>query len=156
VNLSVLKSALPNPVAPGGIVAFTAVVGNPGPSTALGVTVSDPLPTGMTFVSCNSSQGVCNGVWGGVVTASLGTLAPGGTATVTISAQAPLFSATLVNTVTATASNGTGGGASAQVVVLVGDGRGQTRDIPALDPRALAVLTALLVWIGVRALRRGA
>lgn len=154
VALSASKTALPNPVAPGGIVAFTIVVGNTGGVAALGVTVSDPLPSATTFVSCSASQGSCSAPSGGVVTASLGTLASGGTATVTILVQAPTAPATLTNTATATATNGTGGGAAARVVIVVGNG-GQSLDIPALDPRALALLTVLLVWAAVRVLRRG-
>jgi hypothetical protein len=89
------------------------------------------------------------------VTASLGTLAPGATATVTISGQAPPMSTTLTNTALATATNGSGGGTAARVVLVVGDGGGQPIDIPTLDPRALAFLTALLAGAGVWALRRG-
>jgi uncharacterized repeat protein (TIGR01451 family) len=137
-------------------VTFTILVGNTGAVPALGVTVTDPLPAGMTLVSCSASQGSCSGPSGGDVTASLGTLAPGDTAAVTISAQAPPFSTTLANSAAATASNGSGDGADSRVVVVVGNGSGLTRDIPALDPRALAFLTTLLVWVGVRALRRGA
>jgi hypothetical protein len=156
VTLSASKTAVPNPVAPGGIVAFTVVVGNMGGVPALGVTVSDPLPPGTTFVSCSASQGSCSTPSVGLVTASLGTLAPGGTATVTISVQAPAVSTTLINSATATASNGSGGGAIARVVLDVGNGGGPPRDIPALDPRAIALLTALIVWAAVWALRRSA
>ncbi len=156
VTLSASKTAVPNPVAPGGIVAFMIVVGNMGGVPALGVTVSDPLPPGTTFVSCSASQGSCSTPSVGLVTASLGTLAPGGTATVTISVQAPSVSTTLINSATATASNGSGGGAIARVVLDVGNGGGPPRDIPALDPRAIALLTALIVWAAVWALRRGA
>ncbi|HQR66658.1 MAG TPA: DUF11 domain-containing protein [Thermoanaerobaculia bacterium] len=157
MTLSAVKTALPNPVLPGGIVDFTIVVANPGPATALGVTVSDALPPEMTFVSCSASPGVCNGLAGGVVTASLGTLAAGETGTVTISAQAPPAPATIANHALATASNGSGDPADSRVIVIVGSGGGgPPHDIPALDPRALVLLTALLVWFGVRALRGGA
>jgi uncharacterized repeat protein (TIGR01451 family) len=135
-------------------VAFTIVAGNTSGVPALGVTVSDPLPPGTTFVSCGASQGSCSASSGGVVTALLGTLAPGGTATVTISVQAPAAPATLTNTALATATNGSGGGVAARVVLVVGDG-GQPLDIAALDPRALVLLSALLVWAAVRVLRRG-
>ena len=154
VTLSASKMAVPNPVAPGGIVAFTIVVGNTGGVPALGVMVSDPLPPGTTFVSCGASQGSCSPPSGGVVTASLGTLAPGATATVTISVQAPAAPATLTNTATATATNGAGQGATARAVIVVGNG-GQSLDVPALDPRALALLTVLLVGAAVWVLRRG-
>ena len=155
MTLSASKTALPNPVVPGGVVVFTIVVGNTGGAPALGVMVSDPLPSGTTFVSCGASQGSCSGPSGGVETASLGTLAPGGTATVTISVQAPAAPTTLTNIVTATATNGAGGGAMARVVVAVGNG-GQSLDVPALDRWALALLAALVAWAAIRVLRRGA
>jgi len=154
VTLAVQKTAVPNPVPPGGLVAFTIVVGNTGAVTALDVTVSDQLPPGLAFASCSASQGSCSES-AGLVTALLGTLAPGATATMTISAQAPPVSTTLMNSATATASNGPEVGATSQVVVIVGNG-GSPADIPALDPRALALLTALLVGAGVWVLRRGA
>jgi uncharacterized repeat protein (TIGR01451 family) len=63
--------------APAGTIAtFTVLVGNAGPNAAQNVVVSDPTPTGTTFLS-NS---------GGCTTAypcSLGTLAPGQTVTIT-------------------------------------------------------------------------
>ena len=53
-----------------------------GRTAAAAVTVSDPLPAGVTFVSATPSVGSCSGT--STVTCSLGTLASGASATVTI------------------------------------------------------------------------
>ena len=61
-DLSVSKSASPNPVTVGSNITYTIIVGNSGPDTANTVTVTDNLPATTTFVSCNSTGGgVCGG-----------------------------------------------------------------------------------------------
>jgi uncharacterized repeat protein (TIGR01451 family) len=61
---------------------YTITVANGGPSAATGVTVTDTLPAGVTFVSATPSQGSCTGT--GTVSCNLGTLARAATATVNI------------------------------------------------------------------------
>src|SRR2546428_238396 len=62
-DVGVTKSDSPDPVAVGWNVTYTIVVTNHGPSSATAVTLTDPLPAGVTFVSgigtgCNPpSQG---------------------------------------------------------------------------------------------------
>ena len=72
-------------VSPGGDLTYTILVTNNGPSTASTVSFTDTLPSGVTFN--NGSKNVGDGTVqhsAGTVTASLGDLAPGGMATVTI------------------------------------------------------------------------
>ncbi len=64
-----------------GNITYTAVVTNNGPSTATGATVTDTLPSGLTFVSVTGTG--CGHV-GSVVTCNLGTLGSGASSTVTI------------------------------------------------------------------------
>jgi uncharacterized repeat protein (TIGR01451 family) len=154
--LSAAKSAAPNPAPVGGTLTFTVVLSNAGPIAALDVTLNDPLPAGTTFLSCSASQGSCAGPpigSGGTVTAVLGTIGVGGTATVTIAVQAPPSSAILTNVATVTGSNVSGGSVTASASVAVGDAR--LADIPFLDPRMLALLTLLLVWVGFRLAKSG-
>ena len=71
----------------GGQVTFTITVRNLGIDAATGVTIADPLPTGLTFVSASPSAGTnyspSTGVW------QVGTLAAGGSKTLTIVAAVP-------------------------------------------------------------------
>jgi uncharacterized repeat protein (TIGR01451 family) len=67
---------------------YTINVSNSGPNEADGVVLSDALPAGVTFVSATATQGPTPTPTGNVVTASLGTIASGGSATVTITAKA--------------------------------------------------------------------
>jgi uncharacterized repeat protein (TIGR01451 family) len=138
----------------GGTITFTIFLLNSGPAPALGVTVSDPLPAGTTFVSCSASQGGCSGPpvgSGGTVEANPGTIPSGGTATLTVVVQAPATSGTLTNVATVSGTNVSGGTLTAGTSVDVGDS--PPADIPFLDPRLLAVLALVLGAAGLRALR---
>jgi len=144
-------------VPPGGTISFTILVLNSGPAPALGVTVSDPLPAGTTFVSCSTSQGGCSGPpagSGGTVDANLGTIPAGGSATLIVVVHAPAAAGTVTNVATVSGSNVSGGTVTAGTSVAVGDAL--PVDIPFLDPALLGGLAVLLVAVGYRALRGGA
>ena len=104
-NLLTLTSSAPSAVKFGQTYAYTLTVGNiGGAGTATGVSLSDPLPTGVTFVSATASSGTCS-LSGATVGCSLGSLSPQGTITVTITVTAPTTSSTpLSNTATVSAS----------------------------------------------------
>jgi uncharacterized repeat protein (TIGR01451 family) len=82
-DLSVTKSDSPDPVNMRSTLTYTIVANNAGPSTATGVTLTDTLPSNVTFRSATPSQGTCS-LSGGVVTCVLGTLLRNGSATATI------------------------------------------------------------------------
>jgi large repetitive protein len=105
VDLELTKVASnPAPHA-GGQVSYTLSLVNNGPSPATGITITDPLPSGLTFVSATSGQGSC-GAGGQTVVCNLGTLAPGGTALASITAAVASSTAgtTVQNTATASAN----------------------------------------------------
>ena len=79
-DLSIAKTAAPDPVTAGNELAYTLTVTNNGPAGATGVIVTDTLPAGVTLVSATPSQGTC----GGAVTCALGNLASGSSVTITI------------------------------------------------------------------------
>jgi uncharacterized repeat protein (TIGR01451 family) len=101
-DLSISKSASPNPATQGQSLTYTITVANAGPSAASDVVVTDPLPAGVSFVSVTPSQGSCSGMataaCGGGTTLScgLGTLGSGGSALLTI-AVVPTQAGTVVN-----------------------------------------------------------
>jgi uncharacterized repeat protein (TIGR01451 family) len=84
----------------GNNVTFTVQVTNNGPSTSAGVSVSDLLPSGYSYVSSSTATGTYTpgtGVW------AIGSLSNGGSASLTISATV-LASGIYANTATATAT----------------------------------------------------
>jgi uncharacterized repeat protein (TIGR01451 family) len=82
-DLALTKSDSPDPVFAGNTLTYNISAQNNGPSSATGVTITDNLPAGVTYQSATPSQGGCNES-GGSVTCTLGTLANGGSATVSI------------------------------------------------------------------------
>lgn len=81
-NLSISKTASPNPGTVGANLTYRIVVTNGGPSPATNVDVTDTLPSGITLVSATPTQGNCAGT--STITCSLGSLANKGSANVNI------------------------------------------------------------------------
>ena len=98
-DLSVTKTASPNPGQAGLDLSYRIVATNNGPASATNVSVIDTLPAGPTFVSATTTQGSCSGT--STVNCSLGTLAVGGTAIVTIVVR-PSAAGQITNSVTVT------------------------------------------------------
>ncbi len=87
-NLSVGAESPSIQVVVGRTQIFTFTVANGGPSAATGVQASATLPAGLAVVSATASQGTCSTTGTTVVNCSIGQLANGGTATITIVASA--------------------------------------------------------------------
>lgn len=95
-DLSITKTG-PAFAQSGGTITYTITAQNAGPANATGVAVSDPLPAGETLVSATPSQGTCSGS----LTCDLGSIASGGSATVTVVADvSATCGSTLANTAT--------------------------------------------------------
>ena len=103
-DLSVTLTMTPISVQVGTQVTKTILVSNLGPATATNVTLTDTLPTALSFGSCNATGG---GVCGG----------SGNTRTVTFASLSPGFSAvvTIVGTVNCTVAGGIALGNTATV-----------------------------------------
>ena len=84
-DLSIAKTVSSAAAVPGDTITYTLAVVNKGPNDANTVTVTDALPSQLTFVSCTEStgSGTCT-LGGGTVTVSYSTLANGVSSTVTI------------------------------------------------------------------------
>ena len=73
-DLALVANDSPHSVIVGGELAYTLKVTNNGPSAATGVTLTDTLPTGVTFSSATPSHGSCSQA-SGTVTCNLGDMA---------------------------------------------------------------------------------
>jgi uncharacterized repeat protein (TIGR01451 family) len=110
-DLSVTKVDTPDPVTAGTNLIYTITVNNAGPSSAAGVSLSDTLPAGTTFVSLSSPGGwLCTtpavGA-GGTVSCSNASVAIGNAVfTLTVAVGAGVADGTII-TNTATASSST-------------------------------------------------
>ncbi|MBA3514848.1 MAG: PQQ-dependent sugar dehydrogenase [Pyrinomonadaceae bacterium] len=100
VDLLLTKSASPNPGQVGLNLSYRVTVTNNGPAPATNVSMSDTLPSGVSFVSATPSQGSCSGA--GPVNCAVGNLAVGATAVVTILVT-PSAIGSIVNTAMASA-----------------------------------------------------
>jgi uncharacterized repeat protein (TIGR01451 family) len=100
-DLSLTKADSVDPVVKSGNFSYTLTVTNLGGNDATAVTVSDPLPAQVKYLSATTSQGTC-GFAGQTVTCDLGTVNAGQTATVTINVTADKKAGTASNTATVT------------------------------------------------------
>jgi len=83
-DMAIVKTATPSPTVPDGdTLTYSLAITNNGPASATNVTVTDPLPSAVTYLSTTTTAGTCSEA-DGTVTCLLGTMANGATATVTI------------------------------------------------------------------------
>ena len=83
-DLSITKTALPNPAILGQNMTYTITARNLGPGSASNVSVAETLPSGLTLVSFSSTTGLYNGV----NTWNIGTLPFNAVTILTITAKA--------------------------------------------------------------------
>jgi uncharacterized repeat protein (TIGR01451 family) len=106
-DVAIVKTAAPEPVNQGTNLTYTLQVTNNGPAIAQGVSVSDPLPAQVTYVSSSTTQGTCSQS-AGTVTCTLNSVSVGGLVIITINVNAATFSSATLSTNTATVSSTTG------------------------------------------------
>lgn len=103
-DLSVTKTAIPDPVAPSQPVTYSITVANSGPAVATSVLVSDTLPPGSTFMGASGTGWTC-GVSPGIATCNRATLAVGTAPLITLVLGAPATPGPITNTVTVSATS---------------------------------------------------
>ncbi len=102
-DVSLSLSDSPDPVATNSPITYTLAVFNPGPWPATGVSLSNLLPAGVSFISATSSQGACTRA-GNVIICDLDTLPAASNATVRIVVASPSVLGDIVNRATVTAT----------------------------------------------------
>jgi uncharacterized repeat protein (TIGR01451 family) len=121
-NLALTMTDSPDPVPTGGSLTYTLTVSNLGPVQATGVTLVDPLPAAVNFVSVSPGPPPCTAS-AGTVTCALGSLAPGASDVVTIQVTANHYTmatntaSVAANEVDPAASNNV---ATEQTLILIG------------------------------------
>ena len=96
-DLSIHKFASADPVSTGSAFSYHVAVVNDGPEDAAGVTMTDTLPPGVTFVSATPSQGDCVHA-SGTVTCNLASVPSFESVTIQIAVTAPEVVGTITNT----------------------------------------------------------
>src|SRR3954447_17529405 len=79
-DLAVMKSDSPDPVGVNSALTYTILVTNAGPDPAENAMLTDKLPSGVNFISADTTQGSCKNK-GHTTTCTLGTIGNGGTST---------------------------------------------------------------------------
>ena len=139
------------PGVPGGQLSYDVYVTNNGPSPATGVVAGQTLPAQLTFAGDTCGGDFADGSW------TVGSLPPGGQASCTVSvnvvAAAP---APLAVPIGGSAAEPDPDAANNTTTVVVAFDEDDAPPIPLADPRALALLVALLAATGALALRHAA
>ncbi len=104
-DVAIIKTASPEPVDQGTNLTYTLQVTNNGPAVATGITVTDPLPSQVTFTSSSiaASQGSCAYNSGTTtVNCTLNNMSVGALVIITINVNAATFSSATLSSNTAT------------------------------------------------------
>jgi uncharacterized repeat protein (TIGR01451 family)/LPXTG-motif cell wall-anchored protein len=91
-DLSVNKTATPDPVSPGDDVIYTIIYSNAGPSSAVDAVVVDTLPPGVVFQSATPDSGTCDEL-GGVVSCRVGAVGVGTDGSIVVIVTVPSIAA---------------------------------------------------------------
>jgi uncharacterized repeat protein (TIGR01451 family) len=146
-DLALSKTASSPSVLKNANFSYTITVNNAGPTAAGGVTVTDTLPAGATFVTATPSQGSCTGTT--TVICTLGTLASGSTASINLAVQAGATVGAVANTATVSSGtpdpNAANNSSTANVTIV--------DSIPTLSSLGLALLALALGCIGAMFVR---
>jgi uncharacterized repeat protein (TIGR01451 family)/fimbrial isopeptide formation D2 family protein len=99
-DVAIVKTDAPDPQAAGAAVSYTFTVTNFGPAAATAVTVTDTLPAGTAVIATSTGCSVASGV----LSCTLGTLAPGASTAVGVTLSTPPVAGVLTNTASVSAA----------------------------------------------------
>ncbi len=102
-DLTLTKTDSPDPVSAGATLTYTVRLTNTGPSTANAITVTDTLPTGVTFVGASGTGWTCSQA-ASVVTCTRPSLSVGVAASIVITTTAPASSGVITNSAAVTSA----------------------------------------------------
>jgi uncharacterized repeat protein (TIGR01451 family) len=148
-DVSIVKTASPEPVNQGTNLSYTLTVKNAGPAVAPNVIVTDVLPAQVTYSSSFTTVGTCSySAATTTVSCNLGSLSVGSTAVITINVNAAVFSSVTLSTNTATVSSSVSDPNSANnTSSFTSTIQSSTAvDVSAFNAYALADGTVRLVW----------
>ena len=151
-DLHIAKTTATTNITVGTVFTYVITVTNAGPGSASAVTVNDTLPAGLELVAATPSQGTCNAV--SPLQCSLGGIAPGGNATVSLQVRAA-SPGTVTNTATVTAAEDAAPGNNsddAPQVIIVG-GPAEEAAIPTLSEWSLIALMMMLALVAALRMR---
>lgn len=145
-DLSITKAVVGTPLfGAGANRTYMISAFNNGGGSASGVVVTDVLPAGSILVSSTPSQGSCSGTT--TVTCSLGALASGGSATISLVLKTSSTPGVVINTATVSAVEfdpNTGNNSSTSTITTV-----DPSQLPVASEWALLILAGVLAMLGV-------
>jgi uncharacterized repeat protein (TIGR01451 family) len=122
-DLAVVLAASPNPTHNKQNLTYTIAVSNAGPTAASGVTITDAIPAGCTFVSASATGGVVLSTpaagGNGTVQGNLASLASGSSVKVTLTVKPNTTKTTISDTATVSAGTSDPNGANNSATIAV-------------------------------------
>ncbi|MBM4069789.1 MAG: choice-of-anchor E domain-containing protein [Planctomycetes bacterium] len=138
-DMAIVKTVSSSTVQIGATFTYTLNVSNLGTGPAQNVSVTDTLPTGVTYVGATGAGWTIT-VSNGVITATRSGMAAGESSVITITAKAPLAVGTFINVSTVTSStpdpNPTNNRSTVPITVFNQPGKVLQQNIPPLVTRA--------------------
>ena len=146
-DVSIVKTANASSALVGTQLTYTLTLGNAGPLTAEGVTVTDPLPQGTTYISSQGPPGwtIVDDPTTNTVTATTASLPVGASPSFTVTIQVPSTPGSITNTASVTSttpdSNLSNNQSSVTTPIDAIPGGPAQQDIPAVQFGTIPIFT---------------